>query len=137
MTLEEETQQLVDDIFDCNQRIYPQVRPILDNILRLITKHIKQDQKSPGDTLPSLSLLQRHANPWLVRLLNRPPDGVDESEFMDEISNLIANLCGRIATGETVTEFDFETGQIELKETSYTEAEIGFQTWGGSILMAK
>jgi predicted nicotinamide N-methyase len=59
------------------------------------------------------------------------------SSFLDSVSNITSLLCGRIAYGETVTIFNFpKAGQISIKETTFTEAEIGFQTWGGGIILA-
>jgi hypothetical protein len=75
--------------------------------------------------------LQKSSSPFLVSLLSKPPLGVqNESEWMDRISNLMALICGRIAVGQSTTSFEFpNSGQILIHETSFTDAEIGFQTW--------
>ncbi|KAJ3322779.1 hypothetical protein HDV06_002640 [Boothiomyces sp. JEL0866] len=152
MDIIRETQDLVDFLFDCNKRDYNQVRDALTWLKELTKIHFNSKNKSymvtntdeENDQVidsfspKGLSLLQKHATPWLVSLMNRPPEGCNEAEFMDELANIMAQLCGRIATGETISRFEFKNaGAIDLKETSFTEAEIGFQTWGGGILLAK
>nr|KAJ3418529.1 hypothetical protein HK105_008198 [Polyrhizophydium stewartii] len=104
-----------------------------------------------GET--GLQLLQRHCTPWLVSVLNRPPavpatthgsdagDGDEaptEEDLVDDISAVMSQLCGRAATGACSTVWNLQhTGSYSLQETTYTEAEIGFQTWGGGVMLAK
>ncbi|KAI8894098.1 putative methyltransferase-domain-containing protein [Globomyces pollinis-pini] len=100
----------------------------------LDTQHL--DILSPN----GLPKLQKYASPFLVRLLSNPPkDVLDESEFMDTVASLLSLLCGKLSSsGHSVSKFEFKNaGVIEIRETSFTEAEIGFQTWGAGILMAK
>jgi hypothetical protein len=115
----EQVRQLVDDIFDCNTRDMDQVQQILGRI---------------EDLIPFLNentlQMEKYVNPFLVKLLSK-------EELTDQVSNLMAQLCGRIALGETTSTFEFSDFSIVLRETTYTEAEIGFQTWGGGILLSK
>ncbi|KAI8925281.1 hypothetical protein BC831DRAFT_461746 [Entophlyctis helioformis] len=47
-------------------------------------------------------------------------------------------VCACTAVGECTTAWHLQnTGTFELIETTYTEAEIGFQTWGGGVMLAK
>jgi hypothetical protein len=115
----EQVRQLVDDIFDCNTRDMNQVQQLLRRI---------------EDLIPFLNentlQMEKYVNPFLLKLL-------EKEEITDQVSNLMAQLCGRIALGETTTNFDLSDFSIVLRETTYTEAEIGFQTWGGGILLSK
>src|SRR5688500_5438866 len=100
----EEARQLMDDIFDCNIRDKIQVRLILERIEKLV----------PFLNTNTLQL-EKYVNPFLLKIL-------PQEDLTDQVSNLMAQLCGRIALGETMTSFDFSNFQINIKETSFTEA---------------
>ncbi|KAJ3301146.1 hypothetical protein HDV03_001317 [Kappamyces sp. JEL0829] len=143
--------QVLEQIFDCDKKSIAEVAKVLDELQKVVKVHNDSLQKTylVDDTVDEnelklsmspkgLSLLQKHASPWLVALLRNPPRDVqDESEFMDRISYIMSLLCGKLAAGETSTKFEFaNSGVVEIKETTFTEAEIGFQTWGAGILLA-
>eukprot|EP00842_Homolaphlyctis_polyrhiza_P006218 jgi/Hompol1/6598/HPOL_001395-RA len=126
----------------------------------------KQLEDPFNDTVTDtgLQILQRNCTPWLVKILSKPPaipadatpavvfpsgdnDGDDggatagpisEEDFVDMVSNIMSMLCGRTATGECTTTWHLQaTGSFTVMETTFTEAEIGFQTWGGGVMLAK
>ncbi|KAH6571260.1 hypothetical protein BASA61_010212 [Batrachochytrium salamandrivorans] len=170
-----ETSQLLVDLIDCDRRDYAQVNRILDRISELVPIHIKanaerylyeddfaggkqMDPFNESATAHGLVQLQRCCTPWLVSLLNKPPqvptvvvaedmDRVHDYDtessnaadaFLDRISSIMCLMCGRTVTGECSTTWHLQaTGSYSVMETTYTEAEIGFQTWGGGIMLAK
>ena len=148
--------QIIERIFDCNKRNVEEVERLLTDIEELVQYYLKARQTSylvnttedndnevahsgsqadaaeAASLAPKgLQLLQKHSSPFLVSLIAKPPSDIpDESEWMDKVSNLMALICGRIAVGESTTSFDFpNSGKILVHETSFTDAEIGFQTW--------
>lgn len=161
MTILDEINIIVEEIFDCDKRNIENVNGILVRINNLLQKQktvskkaylvslspespTKDEERANAELKDCLShkglaLLQKHATPFLISLMGRIPKGVaDESEFLDRVSDLTSKLCGRIDCGETTSDFEFpNAGSISLRETSFTEAEIGFQTWGAGILLAK
>ncbi|KAJ8324744.1 hypothetical protein O5D80_006982 [Batrachochytrium dendrobatidis] len=160
--ISEETAQLSADLLDCDRNDYAKVNEIIDRIAELVPIHIKtsnnqylyendfagsnqKDLYNGSVTVHGLSQLQRTCTPWLVSLLNKPPrlpDMVKDSNeldvFTDRLSSIISLLCGRAAIGECTTTWNFQTtGNYSIMETTFTEAEIGFQTWGSGVLLAK
>lgn len=142
--LHSETLSIIDEIIECNKRNPNQVKSIISNLSQILQKYNKtcQDSYMNKHNLNEKSLeiglikLEKHATPFLVSILKLFED--ENDDFYNEISSLMALLCGKAAVGESISQFEFENaGLISLRETSYTEAEIGFQTWGGGILMAK
>lgn len=147
--------QIIERIFDCNKRNVEEVESLLTDIEELVRYYLKARQTSylvnsteenddevahngsadaaeAASLAPKgLQLLQKHSSPFLVSLIAKPPPDIqDESDWMDKVSNLMALICGRIAVGESTTTFDFpNSGKILVHETSFTDAEIGFQTW--------
>jgi predicted nicotinamide N-methyase len=86
-----------------------------------------------------IETLEKRATPWLVSLLRSPPTPPElEDQFLNSISNTIANLCGKTAQTSKISSFNFsKSGLINIKESNYGDAGIGFQTWTAGILLAK
>lgn len=78
------------------------------------------------DEIQSLKVtkrLEKLVIPFLVKMLE------SEDDRNESITKLISKVCGRISQGNQTSTFSLNSGDYILKETSYTEAEIGFQTW--------
>ena len=89
--------------------------------------------------IPSIQI-QRDFSNFLVKSLHYIPELIpqeDQDDLIDLVSNLITFLCGKTTGGAESTEFEFKCGSLLIKESSYTESEIGFQTWGSGIHFAK
>lgn len=143
--------ELIDKLFDCDKNNLVQIEELLAEILMLVEYYTKTsqnaylvvDQEKEENDLQNnqeealiealspkgLSTFQKHVSPFLVSLLRNPPKNIpDECEWVDKISNITALVCGRIATGEGITTFEFSNaGSLTVRETSFTDAEIGFQ----------
>ncbi|KAI8906887.1 putative methyltransferase-domain-containing protein [Gorgonomyces haynaldii] len=147
-----ETNQFTDDIISCDRRNLDQVTEMLTRLEELVNIHLEaekhkfiyQDDKmlEMYQTVQEngLEQLQKLANPWLIQLLNRPPNMPmeEETQFLDRVSAIMSHLCGKVAHGPSTTQFTFNNiGTVSIHETTYTEAEIGFQTWGAGILLSK
>lgn len=151
----QETIQLAADFISCDRRNIDQVNEMLSKLSDLLQYHLAaessrfmhQDDPTPDqptilDTVNQngLELLQKQATPWLVSLLSKSPQMSPDQveEFIDRVSNIMSVLCGKIAHGPADTLFTLQNcGSIKVRETTYTEAAIGFQTWGAGILLAK
>jgi hypothetical protein len=117
MKLIQDTDKLLEKIFDCNKRDAIQVLDCLDELERLVALHTntqnasfliissddsqesEQVEMAYGDSMSyrGFGLIQKHATPLLVSLLSKPPQGLeDEEAFLDRVSNLMAQICGRI-----------------------------------------
>ncbi|KAJ3297505.1 hypothetical protein HK104_000407 [Borealophlyctis nickersoniae] len=93
----------------------------------------------------ALAAFQKHISPWLVKVLDIAsewdPEGSDSAvqEIVADIADLMAQLCGRTAGAGTVTrtwKFD-RLGDVVIREPPFEEADVGFQTWGAGVLLAK
>jgi 2-polyprenyl-3-methyl-5-hydroxy-6-metoxy-1,4-benzoquinol methylase len=100
---------------------------------------LKIDLKELFDDIISLKITKKVESlviPFLVKLLEGR-ENQNELISNEKISGLISKICGRISQGNQTSSFTLSSGEYVLKESSYTEAEIGFQTWGAGILLAK
>ena len=121
----ESSEQLFTDILSANKRDYQYINDIVNRISYFVEHHHTMD-----DLDQKLRIL---CSNFLVGLLNKPPMDCDQElleELLDRISNLISWFCHRIAVGKLKTQFHFECGTFDIHESSFTESEIGFQTWG-------
>ena len=148
VSLIERTNNVKDSFLDCPRTDVKQVGIVLnelDSIVSLLIDAIRTEylEASQDDSCAGLlHSLQRVATPWLVSLMSRYCDAsvteADRCDLVPIISKVTSMLCGRFATGPCVTQWQFDnTGSYDVLETTYTEAEIGFQTWGGGILLAQ
>lgn len=149
--LAEETEKLCMDFISCNRRNANDVKQTLKTLIELIkiytsnsnTRFIYQEEdENDLEYIPEdgLEKLKKHGTSWLVSVLSNPPLSDDQSdeELTEKISKTLSSLCGKIAHGPSSTSFNFtKAGEIIIRETTYTEAEIGFQTWGAGIILAK
>ncbi|KAJ3046140.1 hypothetical protein HDV00_003890 [Rhizophlyctis rosea] len=88
----------------------------------------------------ALKTMQKVCSPWLVRLLDRSAEWEENDEteaVVDAISDLMAQFCGRTATAQVTRTWRFKSTELVIQEPSFSEADIGFQTWGAGVVLAQ
>lgn len=115
----------------------PPVLSILTDIEHSISQHVfgLDARTQAAESQQNLQLLAKISTRWLVQLL----DSMTETEQGDveRVASLLAVLSGRGSSGPVTRKFGFEKAKLEIREPSYVEAEIGWQTWGSAVLAAK
>ncbi|KAK9762696.1 hypothetical protein K7432_011315 [Basidiobolus ranarum] len=84
-------------------------------------------------------------NEWVVHTMKRRAKGMfEEDMLMERLSSMIANRCGRAATGPVSQLWIFECQRkgienikLEIREPTFAEADLGCRTWSASIVMGK
>jgi len=62
---------------------------------------------------------------------------VEDETVVDKSSAAIANLCGRSASGVVEREWKIKDCTIRIKELTFAEADLGWQTWSSGILLSR
>lgn len=112
-----------------------QVTTVLDHIDQLICTFVTDPMIKPRCSIAyAQQTLQKSSSGWLVSALGR----FEDEHLMERISETLSKLAGRAATKALERVWHFENaGDIVIHEPSFTEADIGFQTWDAGVLLAR
>lgn len=80
-------------------------------------------------------LLKHHS--CVNRLLTSLANWQDEEEILDRTSHLVANLSGETARGTKVKKWKFKEKVFQIRELSFVECDLGWQTWSSGILLTQ
>ncbi|KAJ9059510.1 Protein-lysine N-methyltransferase rrg1 [Entomophthora muscae] len=58
------------------------------------------------------------------------------SELLDQLSELVALFSGRAAASERIVTFEMHNLRLKIREPSYGDSDLGWQTWPAGILLA-
>ena len=126
-------QNLQDSIVDWYKNVFPNNKA--DTIEKICNKipsiaHVSEIERS---TLLSYytSVLKKYENPSNSSLL--------KTDIVREVSLRIAECCGRSAIPSMSRDFTFEnmTNKISLFEPSLTNDNLGWKTWGASLILSE
>ncbi|KAI9017235.1 hypothetical protein BC832DRAFT_543979 [Gaertneriomyces semiglobifer] len=115
---------------------------VLTNIDSLINDYVLNPMCEASLVQRASRDLQKHCSPYLVRVLGRLAEEDGAEDTMSQISDLLAKLAGRGAMKQLVRKWGFpskafDVGTVDIWEPSYGECDIGFQTWGAGVVLAK
>jgi hypothetical protein len=92
-----EIQEIIDSLLDCNKSDYSNVNSIFSRLSKILNQQDIYTDQEKEEIAIGLALLKKHATPWLVSLLKKVPINTpDENVFLDDISNLMSLLCGKL-----------------------------------------
>lgn len=148
--------QILCDFISCDRKDSVQIVSVLESLEIFIENGIIREsnaymisKEEGNDIVTDYSNKSRHmdsfhraATNWLTSVISNPPHDLDEHQndaLVDRISMLISQMCGKSANGGALSVFQFNfinCGALKIRETSYSEAALGFQTWGSGIILA-
>lgn len=121
-------EDILDLMVECNKKDYSQAMNIISSI----------QSYNKNNTNQLSVLVNKHATSFLTSLIKNPPtDTPDIGEFFDIISSAISSLCGRTASTSNINNFDFQSGTLFLHESNFADADLGFQTWDGGVILTE
>ncbi|KAJ3171332.1 hypothetical protein HDU87_008358 [Geranomyces variabilis] len=134
----------------------PAIRSTLLQLRALANEALLNPMQPTAAIVHASAVLRDKCTPWLVRLLAAlTEDGAAEEEEEDEeeeggrddededgplatAAELLSLLAGRAALDEVDRTWRFDNaGSLVIREMGYSEAGLGFQTWGSGYVMAR
>ncbi|ORX76781.1 hypothetical protein K493DRAFT_317715 [Basidiobolus meristosporus CBS 931.73] len=102
-------------------------------------------EDTTSDPSTNSTMVRNMCNDWVIRVLKRrSKDMFDEDPLMERLTSMIANRCGRAATGPVSQLWIFEcqrkgmeSVRLDIREPTFAEADLGCRTWSASIVMGK
>jgi hypothetical protein len=111
---------------------------IVDLIELSVAEHVYAlDARTQAlESQQNLQTLAKCSTRWLVQALDALSEAGDEAD-VEKVARVLSLLSGRGSSGPVKRHFKFGKVELVIREPSYVEAEIGWQTWGAAVLAAK
>ncbi|KAJ3020231.1 hypothetical protein HKX48_001119 [Thoreauomyces humboldtii] len=128
----------------------PLLRRTVSDMHSLAVSYILDPLRPLSEIHHVTDIMRTRCSPWLVRVLGAlteaagAEDGADDDEHAEaestvaKVAELIALLAGRAALKDVTRQWEWpRAGRMSVREPSFGDADLGFQTWGSGIILAR